>query len=339
MHNLVKLTKKIDQFKGKRILVVGDVMIDENIKGKTNRISPEAAIPIVLVEHREMKLGGAANVVSNIRALGGQPVCIGVIGKDAMGKRIRSLFNADGTEFFLITDKNRPTTTKTRILAKSQGGHHPIACRIDEESSSPINTIIAKKILKITNEIIPKIDGIILSDYNKGVLNSPVSTSLIQLANSKGKKVFVDPKPENVNYFKDCTVITPNKEEAEKISGIKYSVEHLEKIGKIIFEKLNPQHVIMTCGEDGMFIYDNNRFEHVQTKAIEVNDVTGAGDTVIATLALSAAAGLTVEEMTILANYAAAVVIRKVGTATTTQQELKESILNQNKSNGNSNSK
>ena len=330
----VKLAKLVDRLKNKRVLVIGDVMIDENIKGRTTRISPEAAIPIVLVERKEWKLGGAANVVSNILSLGGQPVCIGVVGKDSMGRKINSLFKENGTECFLITDGSRPTTTKTRILSKSQGGYHPIACRIDEENAGPIEGRIAERILKITKRVIDKIDCVILSDYNKGVLNNPLSSSLIQIANAEGKDVFVDPKPENVNYFKNCAVITPNKEEAEKISGIKYSVKNLEAIGKAILEKLEPKHVIITCGEDGMFIYGSDGFEHVSTKAIDVNDVTGAGDTVIATLALSAAAGLTIEETTVLANYAAAIVIRKVGTATATQKELKESILNPNRLNG-----
>jgi len=323
-----ELAKVIDNFKSRKILVLGDMMVDENVYGKANRISPEAPIPVVRVEKKEYRLGGAANVMTNILSLGGEVFGIGVVGTDYTSKILNELLEEKGIKFYLVAENSRPTTKKTRILARSQGGYHPIACRIDEEIDFPIEEKTAKKIIEYVKGIIDEIDCIILSDYNKGVLNNSLSTRIIQLANEKNKPVLVDPKPENISFFKNCTAITPNKEEASKITGIKYNgTKDLEKIGKALFEMLNPKYVIVTCGEDGIFIYNKEGTQLVPTKAIEVIDVTGAGDTVIATLALGLSSGVPVHDAAVIANYAAGVVIAKVGTATLTQEELKEYII------------
>lgn len=328
MQTRQKLVKAVERLKHRKLLVVGDLMVDEDVYGKTTRISPEAPLPVVHVESKRYKLGGAGNVISNIKALGGDVLCAGIIGNDGFGRMLKEMLEGEGLKPALFVDGSRPTTRKTRIFARSQGGYRPVGCRLDEEKSSPIPEKSADEVLRFAKALMGQIDCIVLSDYNKGVLNNSLSSRLIQLARSSGRPVLVDPKPENIEQFKGCTVVTPNKEEATRITGIAYDgTESLERIGRSLFERLGPDHVIVTCGEDGMFIYNNKGFSLVPTKAVEVNDVTGAGDTVIATLALGIAARLSINDAAELANYAAGVVISKLGTATVSPDELKEYIL------------
>jgi rfaE bifunctional protein kinase chain/domain len=298
-------------FYGKKIAVVGDMMLDCYYRGDVKRISPEAPVPVVEIDHEFFRFGGAANVALNIYKLGGTPVPVGVIGYDNDGTIFKSLIHetnicSDG----IITDDSRPTTAKTRVIADSQQ-----VVRIDKESKNDINGKIQNKILRYLNKIINSIDGIILQDYNKGVLTSSLIEKIIEIANKKDILVTVDPKFNNFFNYRNVTVFKPNRKETEDVLGIKIKTDSdISLAGKELIEKLNSKYVLLTLGEGGIAVFEKGKPEkRMPTKARKVADVSGAGDTVISTLTIALASSASIIEASFLANYAGGLVCEEVG--------------------------
>ncbi len=308
------------------ILVIGDLMIDHYIYGNASRLSPEAPVPIVNVKNESTTLGGAGNVVQNLVAFGANVSIAGVIGNDLSGKQLVEMLESEGVKTgSTIKDEARPTTVKTRVLV----GSHQLV-RVDREITDAVNGIIEDKLIdKITADI-DNADIIILSDYNKGLFSPALTQRIIGLANEKSKKVIVDPKGLNYEKYKGAFIIKPNRKElaeaakAEKISN----TADMENAAKTIFSLTGTPYLIVTLSEEGIAIVTEQGSQLLPVKATEVFDVTGAGDTVIATIAYFIALGLSVEEACELANYAAAIVIRHIGSATTTIADIVKEMDN-----------
>jgi rfaE bifunctional protein kinase chain/domain len=318
------LRKIVDRFPKAKILVVGDVMMDRFLWGKVSRISPEAPVPVVVVDHEDFRLGGAANVVNNIDELGGNPVLCGVVGDDEMGQRIMNeLIEKKIKTHGIFIEKGRQTTVKTRIFANQQQ-----VVRIDRERTDDLKGSTFRNLSEFLIEKMEDSDGIILSDYGKGVLTRRLIRALIRRARESKKFVMVDPKSKDYSIYRGATVITPNTKEASEASGIPITDElSLAKAGKKLLKKLRCDALVMTRGEEGMTIFepDQEPFS-VGTVAKEVYDVTGAGDTVIGAIALALSIGAKIKTAVELANYAAGIVVGKMGTATATREELFRAI-------------
>lgn len=306
-------------FGGKRIVVLGDVMLDEFIWGRVRRISPEAPVPVVEVDRQTLALGGAGNVASNLVALGASATPIGVIGNDSAAERLLSAFrdvgvNVDG----LVVDADRPTTSKTRVIAHSQQ-----VVRADRESRAPIRPEIEERLLGIFRSELDAADAVVVSDYGKGLLTPALLSGALAAARERGLTVCLDPKMRNFVHYQPVTIITPNNQEAAEASGIAIEDEEsLTEAGRKLLASIECRAVLVTRGEEGMTLFTEDTVTHIPTVAREVYDVTGAGDTVIATLALAIASGASLEEAAVLANHAAGVVVAKVGTASVTRDEL-----------------
>ena len=315
-------------FRGKRIAVVGDMMLDGYFWGDVKRISPEAPVPVLEVEDEFFRFGGAANVAYNILTLGGIPVPVGVIGKDTYGKIFTSLINEKNIEDKgIITDTERPTTTKTRVIANNQ---HVV--RIDKESKAYINKKIELKILSYLESELSKIDGIILQDYNKGILTPSLIIKIISLANKKNILITVDPKFDNFFEYKNVTVFKPNRKETETVLGIRIKDDKdISSAGRNLLSKLNSKYVLLTLGEGGIAVFEKgDKEKRMPTKARKVADVSGAGDTVISTLTIGLAAGANIYEACFLANYAAGIVCGEVGIVPIEKETLFETVLKDN---------
>jgi rfaE bifunctional protein kinase chain/domain len=306
-----KLNQFFRQMKGKTIAVIGDLMIDKYIWGNVTRISPEAPVPVVEVTEESQRLGGAANVGNNIITLGGKCFLVGVVGNDSHAAVMRNLIedlkmDASG----LITDSSRMTTVKTRVIAQQQ---HVV--RIDHEQKHDIASETVDKIVSFLEKNIDQIDGIILEDYNKGVLTKELIHRVIELSNRHKKIIAVDPKLNNFFEYKNVTVFKPNlKETAEGLNRKVKSEEEVISAGRELLGKLQAKHVLITRSEKGMSLFSgNDEYYHVPTKAIEVADVSGAGDTVIAALTLALAAGIPAPQSAELANLAGGLVVGEVG--------------------------
>jgi len=315
-------------FDGKRIAVIGDMMLDGYFWGDVKRISPEAPVPVLEIEDEFFRFGGAANVALNILTLSCIAVPIGVIGNDSYGKIFSSLIqekniDAEG----IIIDNDRPTTTKTRVIANNQ---HVV--RIDKESKAYINHKIESKILSHLESIIGNLDGIILQDYNKGVLTPSLIKEIISLANKKNILVTVDPKFDNFFEYKNVTVFKPNRIETETVLGIRIKDDKdISSAGKNLLHKLNSEYVLLTLGEGGIAVFEKGDIERrMPTKARKVADVSGAGDTVISTLTIALAAGANIYEACFLANYAAGIVCGEVGIVPIEKEILFDTVLKEN---------
>jgi len=322
MRNLFK------KFSKTGILVIGDLMVDQYIWGKVNRISPEAPVPVVEVSKENLLLGGAANVANNVLSLGGKVFITGVIGKDEMGKVLINKLREKGIDTDgIFIDKHRPTTVKTRVIA-----HNQQVVRFDRERRSEINKTILSSILEYTKNCLPHIRAIIISDYCKGTITKNLIKQLLKLIDSD---IFtaVDPKIGHFGYYRGISFITPNITEASFGSGIDIVDEKtLIRAGKTLLEKLQCKAVLITRGEKGMTLFEKNgKTTHIPTYAREVYDVTGAGDTVIATFTLCHSAGASLKESAILANHAAGVVVGEIGTAVVTPHDILTSIRINNK--------
>jgi D-beta-D-heptose 7-phosphate kinase/D-beta-D-heptose 1-phosphate adenosyltransferase len=310
----------LESFVNRRLVVLGDLMLDEFIWGEVRRISPEAPVPVVEVKRETWNLGGAGNVVSNLIDLGARAVPIGIIGDDWAGERLRQRFAERKAETSgLICDALRPTTLKTRIVAHSQQ-----MVRADREERSPIKSEIEDLIIAAFNAALDEAEAVIISDYDKGLLTPRVLRSTLDAARSRRKSVCLDPKIRNFTHYRSVNIITPNQLEAERATGIEIGDEEsLALAARRIREMLDCQTVLVTRGEQGLALLGaDDKLTHIPTTAREVYDVTGAGDTVIATLALALAAGAQINEAAVIANHAAGVVVGKVGTATVTSEEL-----------------
>jgi D-beta-D-heptose 7-phosphate kinase/D-beta-D-heptose 1-phosphate adenosyltransferase len=326
MHTLsrARAEELTHEFEGKRIVVLGDLMLDEFIWGRVRRISPEAPVPVVEVERQTLALGGAGNVVSNLVALGARPTPLGVVGDDADAERMRLRFREMNVSTnSLVLDRARPTTLKTRVIA-----HNQQVVRADRESRAPISAEIEEKLIARFQSEIETADAVVISDYNKGLLTARVLAGALQSARERGIMVCLDPKLRNFAHYQPVTVITPNHQEAAEAAAIVIEDEKsLVEAGRRLLDSIDCRAVLITRGEEGMTLFtDDGEVTHIPTVAREVYDVTGAGDTVIATLALALASNATLVEAAVLANHAAGVVVGKVGTATVARDELMTTI-------------
>lgn len=320
-----RLDEIFQNFNNKRIFVIGDLMLDVYIWGKVGRISPEAPVPIVEVQEESYRFGGAANVGMNVKSLGGIPVLVGVIGYDKEGTVIDALMEENDLEKDgIFYDDNRPTTVKTRIIAHSQ---HVV--RVDKEDKKDISEEMENKILQFLQQRKNEIDGIILEDYNKGVLTKNLIRQVIDFANQNKILITVDPKFDNFFEYQNVTVFKPNRKETEDALGIKLdSEEKVFEAGRRLKEKLNPEYLLLTRGEKGMTLFSKNGDVHtIPTRARKVADVSGAGDTVIATITMALAAGAEIEEAATIANRAAGLVCEEVGVVPVNRELLYNALL------------
>lgn len=324
--------KRLDELKksfdGKQIAVIGDMMLDGYFWGDVKRISPEAPVPVLEVEDEFFRFGGAANVAYNILTLGGIPIPVGVIGNDTYGGIFSSLIKEKNIQHEgIIVDNERPTTTKTRVIANNQ---HVV--RIDKESKAYINNKIEAKILSYVETNLSKLDGIILQDYNKGILTPSLITKIISLANKKNILVTVDPKFDNFFEYKNVTVFKPNRKETETVLGVRIKDDKdISSAGRNLLQKLNSKYILLTLGEGGIAVFeDGNKEKRMPTKAIKVADVSGAGDTVISTLTIALASGADIYESCFLANYAAGIVCGEVGIVPIEKEQLFKTVLKEN---------
>jgi len=324
-----KISKKrfhelLDSIEGAKIAVIGDLMLDHYLWGTVGRISPEAPVPIVDIIEESHRLGGAANVGNNIEELGGIPILIGVVGDDNSGNILldrmqKRNFDTEG----IIIDDARPTSVKTRVIA-----HNQHVVRTDREIKDDISEETIDRIMSIFRKKIGEVDGIILQDYNKGVLCKKLIEEIIRETKKWQRIITVDPKFNNFFEFKDINMFKPNKKEAEAALGFKIdSEERLKIAGNVIKQRLNCRNVLITRGEKGMSLFDDDgRVINVETKAREVHDVSGAGDTVISTITMILVAGGDVLEAATIANYAAGVVCGDVGIAPIKRDQLIQSF-------------
>jgi D-beta-D-heptose 7-phosphate kinase/D-beta-D-heptose 1-phosphate adenosyltransferase len=315
-----EMIKAIQSFPDYKVLVVGDIMMDQFLWGEVSRISPEAPVPIVKVERETFLLGGAANVVNNLLGLKGQVLLAGVIGSDGMGRKlVRRLQSLGTTTEGIVVEEGRPTALKTRIIA-----HHQQVVRVDREKVAPILPETRQTLLSIIRKNISRIQGVIVSDYGKGLVSKELITEIKKIAGKESLPILVDPKPPNLKWYDRVTLITPNQLEAEKFVGKKIeSEDELHWAGKQLLKETKCESVLITRGKEGMTLFSkNNKIDHIPTVAQKVFDVTGAGDTVIATLMLSLAAGMNMKRACQTANYAAGIVVGEVGTAAVRAHDL-----------------
>lgn len=296
-----------------RILVVGDIMLDRYWFGEVSRISPEAPVPVVRVERREERLGGAANVARNAVALGALTGLLGVVGQDEAGDLVQKLLTDAGISSYLNRDHAISTIIKLRVIGRQQQ-----LLRIDFENP-PSETVLRDKLNQF-NALLPQYDVIVLSDYAKGSLINVAE--MIVAARKLGKRVLVDPKGEDFAKYKGASILTPNKSELKQVIGSWKSEEELAAKAQQLRSALDLEALLLTRSEEGMTLYTAENVLHIPTVAREVYDVSGAGDTVIATLAAMLAAGRSLPEAVSLANRAGGIVVGKLGTATVTHEEL-----------------
>ncbi len=322
---MINIDRIVSRFKEISALVVGDIILDEYFWGKVDRISPEAPVPVVTVEKESQLLGGAANVVNNIRSLGGQVFLSGLVGGDERGRKILNLLEEKGVPTGgVFIDPRRPTSVKTRIVAHSQQ-----VVRFDRENQTSLSQGYADSLVSYVRDTMPHVDTVVIADYGKGVVTEELVKAVTQIAKQEKKPVLLDPKIGRFHLYRDVTLVAPNSQEASLAAGIEIvDGRSLKEVGAKLLDRFNCEVVLITQGEHGMALFERGRKKEfpVQTTAREVFDVTGAGDTVIGVMALVLAAGASYSEAAVVANYAAGIVVGKVGTATVTPEELKEAI-------------
>ncbi len=311
----------IRQMRDCHIVVLGDVMLDEFLWGDVTRISPEAPVPVVDIKRESTHLGGAANVLANLLALGAQACVIGVIGDDFAGERIRSSVNdksAMQTDGLLIADNQRPTTIKTRIIAQ-----HQMVVRADREHRTPVDAQTESRIIAVVKTALASAQALVISDYDKGVVTPRILAEVLPAAYGR-MPVLIDPKMRNFDSYRPATLVTPNHHEALRLANLEEDSDaDLQTAALMIRARLICDAVLITRGDRGMMLLEGERDPvRVETAAREVYDVTGAGDTVIATLAAALAAGASMTEAAVLANQAAGIVVGKLGTATASAEEV-----------------
>jgi rfaE bifunctional protein, domain I len=319
---LSRAAEVVGRFPSRRVLVVGDIMLDEYVFGTVGRISPEAPVPVVAVTRETKVPGGAANVAFNLRGLGAGVEMAGLLGDDAEGRFVARMLKGKrvGTSATVV-DPDRPTTVKTRVIAHSQQ-----VVRVDREEKAPPSRKTSDALLRKALAALAGVDGVVFSDYRKGALTEELVREVTAAANRKGIFVAVDPKRSDFSFYRGCTVITPNKGEAQAALGGRELATDLDlwEAGKDLLRAGRSKAVLITRGEEGMTLVERGRSAcfHVPAFARQVFDVTGAGDTVIGTLAACLAAGATMREAAVLANVAASVVVGEVGTAPITAEKL-----------------
>ena len=320
-----KLLKLLEQFKNKKILVIGDIMLDKYIWGEVSRISPEAPVQVVHVSRETYAPGGASNVASNAAALNGNVFMAGIAGNDDAKNILLDELKKQGinTEGILI-DNDKPTTQKVRIIGRSQQ-----LLRVDYEKKDHVHKNIEQSMIIFLEKIIKNVDVVVISDYAKGVITQEISDKIIQIAGNHDKAVIVDPKPKHMNFYSNVTLITPNNAEASEMTNIEdESDDAILEMGNKLLKYLNA-NVLITRGEKGMSLFEKNgNVTNIPAKAREVYSLIGAGDTVIATIALALASGADLKEAATLANIAAGIKVGKIGTASVRIDEIKKEIEN-----------
>ena len=312
-----RLAELLDRVQRKRILVIGDVMLDVYLAGDVERISPEAPVPVVRVRRRLHALGGAANVAQNVLAVGARCDLVAAVGADAAGATIRQMLRALGATDEGLLTAQRCTTQKTRVVARAQQ-----LVRFDEEEDTDLAPEEIAALLARVESAIASADAVVLEDYNKGVLTAPVITAVVQMANARGVPVVVDPKYRNFFDFRGATIFKPNRRELEAALGAALDVDHPETLPAVL-ERLGVQNLLLTLSEKGMVLFSGHgEVIRVPTVARQVYDVVGAGDTVSAFLAAILAAGGSPAEAAIVANIAAGIEVGKLGAATVTREEV-----------------
>ncbi len=321
----------IERFPACRLLVVGDIMLDEYVWGNVGRISPEAPVPVVAVTRDTRALGGAGNVAVNAASLRARVRLAGLVGADPAGREIARLLRAhriaaDG----LVADVDGPTTVKTRVIA-----HHQQVVRVDREKREPPSESTRDALIRKVRAAVGEVDGVVLSDYRKGALSPAVVEETVAAARKRGVFVAVDPKERDFAYYRGCTLITPNKAEAEAALGGTELAGDLEiwRGAKALIRRSGAAAILITRGEEGMSLVERGKtsFFHIPARARQVFDVTGAGDTVIGTLAVGMGVGAPLRDAALLANAAASVVVGEVGTAPITAEKLVRALKLQEK--------
>jgi len=321
--NNQQLQKVVQQFSDQPILVVGDLMLDRYVWGRVERISPEAPVPVVEVVKETVHLGGAANVAYNLAVLKARPLLVGVVGRDEAGDRlVEELHRQEISSEGIVRDKGRSTTIKTRIIA-----HNQQVCRTDREDKTPLSQGTVDQMRSAYQPLLEQAKGMILSDYGKGALSAALVVGLIQEARRTKKFLAVDPKAGDFSVYRGASIVTPNKKEAVRASGVEIVDEaSFIQAGEKLLEVTASDYLLITRGEEGMTLFDGKEHSHIPTVAREVFDVSGAGDTVIASLTLAVAAGASILDAAILANHAAGVAVGKLGTAAASGEEILSSI-------------
>ncbi len=319
-NNLARLKQVISKFSKAKVLVVGDLILDEFIWGNVSRISPEAPVPVVWVSSENFMPGGASNVANNICSLGGEVSLVGVVGNDSRGEILQALLRKKGVHCEgIVADDSRPTTQKTRVIA-----HHQQVVRIDREIVKPIPDAVLKEVLAYVRQTLPAMDALIIEDYGKGVIVPTLVREIVKIAKKHRKIITVDPKETHFSYYRGVTTLTPNHHEAGSAVGFKIKDDAtLEKAGRLMMKRLRCESLLITLGENGIAIFRRNKpLVKIPTVAQEVFDVSGAGDTVISALTLALASGGAIIDAAHIANCAAGIVVGKVGVAVTNQTEL-----------------
>ncbi|GAB6126879.1 D-glycero-beta-D-manno-heptose-7-phosphate kinase [Humidesulfovibrio idahonensis] len=319
------LERLLREMAGRRVMIVGDVMLDHYTFGTVTRISPEAPVPVVEVIDEQYLLGGAGNVARNIVALGGQATMVGLIGDDRDGEVLGALLAESSVNCALVHDNHRRTTRKTRIIAQNQQ-----IVRVDREHTAPLDKTVVGALLEIIAKHGQQHDIVIVSDYGKGVITQKIMDALRSLKGPGGSRprILVDPKPQNYDLYHEVDILTPNAKEAGEGAGMAcLGPDGPGKVGQALFKRLRCKDLLITLGAQGMALFEGpDKAQQIPTFARKVFDVTGAGDTVIATLALAMAAGATLLEAAVLANHAAGIVVGQVGAATPTIEGLQKAL-------------
>ena len=309
----------IGRFAGAHVLVVGDAMLDKFIVGRVTRISPEAPVPVVTFDHEMHRMGGSANVANNVASLGGSATLVAVTGTDEGAGTLTRACREAGIAPALVGDPTRPTTTKVRIVTE----RNQQVARIDYEADAEIKDEIEHRLVAEITKHAPQASAIVISDYLKGCITGTVVKAAVAAAAERGAPVLVDPKIPHVDYYAGCTVVTPNHHEAEIAANIRVrSEDDARGAARLFRDRARCLNVLMTRGDQGVWLLGEDAEGHLPAAAHEVADVTGAGDTVIATLALALAAGATLTEAAHLANEAAGIVVARFGPATVRVEEL-----------------
>jgi len=318
------LRDTVARFKGRRIVVWGDLMLDRYLWGRVERISPEAPVPVVEIERETLSLGGAGNVAANLRALGAEAVLVGVVGSDPDGQQLIAALEERGVDVAgVLRDATRPTTVKTRVIAHSQQ-----VVRTDREVRASFDGEIGRALTARLTDAIGQADGLIVSDYGKGVIEGRAIESALAAAFRRGIHVSVDPKESHIDDYRGVSILTPNQHEAGAVMGRRVIDDaSLKEVGWGLLQRVDSKAVLITRGPGGMSLFEQGgRYTHLPTVAREVYDVTGAGDTVVSVVALALASGADFPSACHIANHAAGVVIREVGTASCSPVELLESL-------------
>jgi len=324
--NSSELKRHIDRFPDARVLVIGDIIMDEYIWGDVSRISPEAPVPVVDVRRETKMLGGAANVIHNIHSLGGQSILCGVLGDDRTGRKvIEKIKDLGSITDGIIFEPDRRTSIKTRIVAQNQQ-----VVRFDRETRQEISTETIEKLLDFIKTSMDNLNAIVVADYGKGVISAQLIKRLRETVLDSDIILAVDPKTDNFEYYQGIDVITPNHHEASAFCRIEIVDENsLIQAGRKMLDKLDCSSVLITQGKDGMTLFEKDEeICHIPTVSKKVFDVTGAGDTVISTLSLGLASGMDLKSAAIIANFAAGIVVGEIGTSTVSIEELKKVINN-----------